>query len=326
MKAIVVREFGGPDVMQIQDVADPSPGPGQVLIRVHAVGVNPVETYIRAGVYARTPPLPYTPGSDIGGVVAAVGSGVTRVKEGDRVYAHGIAGGYAELALAEAWQVHPLPERVSFQQGAALGVPYATAWRALFIRAGAKAGETVLVHGASGGVGVAAVQIARAHGLTVIGTAGTEAGMRLVSEQGAHHVLNHKAPDYLQEVMRITAAPSTPAQGAGVDVILEMLANVNLDKDLDVLAFRGRIVVIGNRGRVEIDARKAMGKDAAILGMVLFNATREEFHEIHSGLVAGLESGTLRPVVGKELPLADAAKAHVTVMEPGAFGKIVLIP
>ena len=322
MKAIVVREFGGPDVMQLEDVADPSPGSGHVLVRVHAVGVNPVETYIRAGAYARTPSLPYTPGSDIAGVVAAAGAGVTRVKEGDRVYAHGIAGGYAELALAEEWQVHPLPDRVSFQQGAALGVPYATAWRALFIRARAIAGETVLVHGASGGVGVAAVQIARAHGLTVIGTAGTADGMRLVNEQGAHHVLDHKAPGYLEEVVRLTAA----APGGGVDVVLEMLANVNLDKDLDVLAFRGRIVVIGNRGRVEIDARKAMAKDGAILGMTLFNATREEFTRIHASLVAGLANGSLNPVIGQEMSLADAARAHVAVMEPGAFGKIVLVP
>jgi NADPH2:quinone reductase len=175
------------------------------------------------------------------------------------------------------------------------------------------------VHGASGGVGIAAVQIARAHGLTVIGTAGTADGMRLVKEQGAHHVLNHRDADYLQQVTTLTG-------GKGADVILEMLANVNLDRDLDVLAFRGRIVVIGNRGRVEIDARKSMGKDGAILGMTLFNATREEFHEIHSGLVAGLANGTLNPVVGKEMPLAEAAKAHVAVMETGAFGKIVLIP
>ena len=320
MKAIVVHEFGGPEVLKFEDAPEPAPGPGQVLIRVKAVGVNPVETYIRAGAYARKPPLPYTPGSDLGGEVVSVGSGVTRVKAGDRVYAHGTSGGYAQLALAAEGNVYRLPDRVSFQQGAALGVPYGTAWRALFIRAHARAGETVLVHGASGGVGIAAVQIARAHGLTVIGTAGTEEGVHLVREQGAHHVLNHKEPDYLQKLL-----PLTPG-GRGADVVLEMLANVNLDKDLDVLAFRGRIVVIGNRGRVEIDARKSMGKDGAILGMTLFNATPEEFHEMHSGIVAGLENGTLTPVIGKEMPLADAAKAHVAVMEPGAFGKIVLVP
>jgi NADPH2:quinone reductase len=319
MKAIVVRDFGGPDVMKLEDVPDPVPGPGHVLVKVHAVGVNPVETYIRAGAYARKPSLPYTPGSDVGGVVVSTGDGVTRVKPGDRVYTHGIAGGYAELAVAEEWQVYPLPDRVSFQQGAALGVPFGTAWRALFIRGRARAGETLLVHGASGGVGVAAVQIARAHGLQVIGTAGTDEGLRLVREQGAHHVLNHNDADYMQRLLPLTG-------GRGIDLVLEMLANINLDKDLDVLAMHGRVVVIGNRGRIEIDPRKAMGKDAAILGMTLFNATREEFHEIHSGLVAGLEGGALNPIVGRELKLADAARAHVAVMEPGAFGKIVLIP
>lgn len=320
MKAIVVHEFGGPDVLRFEDVEAPVPGPGQVLLDVRAVGINPVETYIRAGAYARKPSLPYIPGSDMGGVVKAVGTGVTRVKVGDRVYTHGASSGYAEQAVAEEWQVYPLPDRVTFQQGAALGVPYGTAYRALFIRARVRAGETVLVHGASGGVGVAAVQMARSHGLTVIGTAGTAEGMRLVKEQGTDHVLNHREPDYLQQVMALT--PSA----RGVDVVLEMLANVNLDKDLDLLAMHGRIVVIGNRGRVEIDARKSMGKDAAILGMTLFNATREQFHEMHSGIVAGLENGTLSPVVGKELPLAEAARAHVAVMESGAFGKIVLTP
>jgi NADPH2:quinone reductase len=319
MKAIVVREFGPPDVMRVEEVAPPPGGPGQVLVKVHAVGVNPVETYIRSGAYARKPSLPYTPGSDVGGVVVSTGAGVTRVKAGDRVYTHGIAGGYAELAVAEEWQVYRLPDRVSFQQGAALGVPFGTAWRALFIRGRARAGDTLLVHGASGGVGVAAVQLARAHGLQVIGTAGSIEGVRMVREQGAHDVLNHQDADYLQGVLPLTG-------GRGVDLVLEMLANVNLDKDLEVLAMHGRVVVIGNRGRVEIDPRKAMGKDAAILGMTLFNATREEFHEIHSGLVAGLESGTLDPVIGQELPLADAARAHAAVMEAGAFGKIVLVP
>ena len=319
MKAIVVHEFGGPEVLQIEERPDPTPGPAQVLVRVKAIGVNPVDGYIRSGTYARKPQLPYVPHTDLGGVVEAVGASVTRVKKGDRVYTFAVTGGGAELAVCEEWQVQPLPETVSFQQGAALGVPYATAWRALFIRAHARPGETVLVHGASGGVGVAAVQIARARGLRVIGTAGTDDGVRLVQQQGAHHVLNHRQPDYLQNVTRLTG-------GKGVDVILEMLANVNLDKDLDIIAFRGRIVVIGNRGRVEIDARKAMGKDGTILGMTLFNTTRDEFQEIHAGLVAGLENGTLNPVVGKEMALADAPRAHVAVMEPGAFGKIVLIP
>jgi NADPH:quinone reductase len=319
MKAIVAHEFGGPGVMKLEEVPAPVPGNGQVLIRVRAVGVNPVDTYILSGSYARKPPLPYTPGTDVAGVVEASGPGAGRFRAGERVYAHAAPGGYAELVAVDEWQVHVLPDRVSFAQGAALGVPYATAWRALFIRARAKAGDTVLVHGASGGVGVAVLQLARAHGLRVIGTAGTERGVALVRDNGAHHVLDHHAPDYLNQIMPLT-------RNQGVDVVIEMLANVNLDRDLDVLAFRGRVVVVGNRGRVEIDARKAMGKDAAILGMTLFNATREEFREIHAGLVAGLENGTLRPAVGQEWPLAEAAKAHEAVMSPGAYGKIVLVP
>ena len=319
MRAIVVREFGGPEVMKLEDVPVPAPGPGQLLVRVKAVGVNPVDGYIRSGTYARKPTLPYTPGTDVAGTVEQVGAGVSRFAAGARVYAHNAVGGYAELALCEEWQAHPLPERIAFAQGAALGVPYATAWRALFIRGRARAGETVLVHGASGGVGIAAVQIARAHGMEVIGTAGTPDGVALARAQGAHHVLNHREADYLAQVRPLTG-------GRGVDVVLEMLANVNLDKDLELLARNGRVIVIGSRGRVEIDPRKTMGVDGAILGMTLFNADRAEFHEIHSGLVAGLANGTLTPVVGREMPLADAAASHAAVLEPGALGKLVLIP
>ena len=322
MKAIVVREFGAADVMKLEEMPNPSPGPGQVLVRAKAIGVNPVEVYIRSGTYARKPNLPYTPGTDVAGVVEAVGSDVKSVKKDDRVYTHGTAagyGGYAEMTLCEEAQVHPLPERISFAQGAALGVPYGTAWRALFSRAQARPGETLLIHGASGGVGVAATQLARAHGMRVIGTAGTDKGLALVRAQGAHEVLNHKDADYMSTVMTLTGS-------RGVDVVLEMLANVNLDRDLEVLALRGRVMVVGNRGRVEIDPRKMMGKDGAILGMTMFNATPEDQRAIHAALVAGLENGTLNPVIGRELPIAQAVQAHGMVMEAGAFGKIALIP
>ncbi len=322
MNAVVVREFGPPDVMKIENVPEPAPGPTQVLIRVKAVGVNPVETYIRSGAYARKPNLPYTPGTDIAGVVEAVGANVSPFKKGDRVYAHGVAagsGGYAQLAVSDDSQVHRLPDDVSFQQGAAIGVPYGTAWRALFHKARARAGETVFVNGASGGVGIAAVQIARSSGLHVIGTAGSERGLALVREQGAHHVLNHRDVDYARQVLTLTG-------GQGADVIIEMLANVNLDRDLDVLALRGRVVVVGNRGRIEIDPRKLMAKEGAIVGMVGPNATADEVREAHAAIGAGLETGALKPVVGREILLADATKAHVAVMEPGAYGKIVLVP
>ena len=320
MKAIRVHEFGGPEVLKLEEVDDPEPGRGQVVVRIHAAGVNPVDTYIRSGAYRFKPPTPFTPGSDGAGVVESVGEGVTEFAPGDRVYtARTVSGSYAELALCESAQVHRLPERASYAQGAAVGVPYATAYRALFQMARAMPGEFVLIHGASGGVGIAAVQLARASGLTVIGTGGTEEGRRLVIEQGAHHALDHRAPGYLKEAVALTG-------GKGLDVILEMLANVNLGKDLPLLAYSGRVVVIGNRGPVEINARDAMNKDASILAMSLHNASPEILARIHAALVAGLECGTLRPVIGKELPLSEAARAHAEVMEPGAYGKIVLIP
>ncbi|HEV8439792.1 MAG TPA: NADPH:quinone reductase [Methylomirabilota bacterium] len=320
MKAIRVSEYGGPAVLKLQDVSAPTPGPSQVLVRNHAVGVNPVDTYLRSNTDNRGPKLPYTPGSDAAGVVEAVGDGVAGVKVGDRVYFGGsVTGAYAELSLCEQSQVHPLPENASFAQGAAVNVPYATAYHALFNRGHGQAGETLLVHGASGGVGIGAVQLARAGGLTVIGTAGTERGRRLVVQQGAHHVLDHTAPDYLDELMRLTG-------GKGVDIVLEMLANANLQKDLGVLAMRGRIVVIGNRGAVEINARLAMNKDAAIVGMALFHASPAQLVGIHAALGEGLRNGTLRPVIGQELPLGEAPRAHEAVMEAGHHGKIVMIP
>ena len=320
MKAIRISEYGGPAVLRLEEVPAPQPGPGQVVVRNHAVGVNPVDTYLRGNVDNRGPKLPYTPGVDSAGVVEAVGAGVTAVKPGERVYVGGtLSGAYAELSLCEQPQVHPLPANVSFAQGAALNVPYATAYHALFNRAHGQAGDTVLVHGASGGVGIGAVQLARARGLTVIGTAGTERGRRLVLAEGAHHVLDHGAPGYLDELMKLTG-------GRGVDVVLEMVANVNLPKDLGIVAMGGRIVAIGSRGTVEINARHAMNRDAAILGMALYHATPAQFTGIHAALVEGLRNGTLRPVIGQELPLGQAPRAHEAVMEPGHHGKIVLVP
>ena len=320
MKAIRVREFGPPEVMRIEEIRAPHPGPGQVVLRIKAAGVNPADTYMRSGMYARKPNLPWTPGSDAGGVVESTGEGVTDLAVGARVYTSGsITGTYAEQALCEESQVHPLPEKLSFEQGAAINVPYATAYRALFQRAETAPGEWVLVHGASGGVGVAAVQLAHAAGMRLIGTGGTEKGTSLVKDQGADHVLNHHEPNYLDQVHALTG-------DHGVDVILEMLANVNLDRDLKVLAMGGRVVIIGSRGRIEIDPRDTMSRDATILGMLLYNVTRPELAAIHAALRVGFENGTLNPIVGKQISLADAPRAHHQVMEPGAYGKIILTP
>ena len=320
MKAIVVHEFGGPEILKLEEIPTPKPAAGQVLVRIHAAGVNPYDTYMRAGTYAIKPPLPYTPGSDSAGMIEAVGDGVKKVKPGDRVYtAKTLTGAYAQYALALEEQVHPLPEKITFGQGAAVWVPYATAYHALHHSAQAYASETVLVHGASGGVGTAAVQMARAMGLTVFGTAGTQKGADLVKREGAHQVFDHSKAGYLEEIMMATG-------GRGSDIILEMLANVNLSADLKLLATNGRVIIIGNRGEISINPRDLMSRRASARGFTLWAITPAEETQIHAGLIAGLESGTLRPVVGKELPLAEATRAHKEVLEPGAAGKIVLVP
>lgn len=321
MKAIRVREFGAPEVLKLEEIPDLQPGPGQLVVRVHAAGVNPVETYVRTGTYAFKPNLPYTPGADGAGAVLKVGPEVKRFQEGDRVFFTATrTGSYAEQTLCDEDKVHRLPASISFEQGAAMGVPYGTAYRGLFHRAAARPGETVLVHGASGGVGTAAVQLARAAGMMVIGTAGSDDGMKLVQGQGAHHALNHSSDGYLDELKKLT-------DNRGVDVILEMLANKNLVNDLNALARKGRVIVIGNRGTIEINPRDAMVRDADIRGTTLANTTQQEYGEMYAALGAGLENGTLRPVVGQKIPLANAKRAHEEVMKPsGAHGKIVLVP
>ena len=319
MKAIRVHQFGGPEVLKLEEVVTPKPSAGEVLVRIHAAGVNPYDTYMRAGTYAIKPPLPYTPGSDGAGVVEAVGDSVKKVKRGDRVYtAQTITGAYAEYALAREAQVHPLPEKIDFKQGAGIWVPYGTAYHALYHSAKAHASETVLVHGASGGVGIAALQIARAMGLKVLGTAGTPKGLELAKREGAHQVFDHRKADYQAEILQATG-------NRGVDIVLEMLANVNLSHDSKLLANNGRVIVIGSRGEVTINPRELMARRASIRGLVLPVITPVEEADIHAGLFAGLENGALRPVVGKELPLAEAARAHEEILKPGSAGKIVLI-
>ena len=323
MFAIVAHAFGGPEVLTLEEQPDPRPGPGDIRVRVHAVGVNPYDTYMRAGGYAISPDLPYTPGADAAGVVEELGESVTGARVGDRVYIGGTTlhrayGAYASMVLCKPHQLHPLPARLSFAQGAAINVPYATAWRAVFQRAQAVKGESILVHGASGAVGLAATQMAHAAGLTVIGTAGTAEGAALVRSQGAAHVLNHRETGYLAQVVSLT--------GGGPNLIIEMLANQNLDHDLAILARFGRIVIVGNRGRADIDPRRIMGKEATVMGTAFWNLTQEELAAIHAELGKGFANGTLTPVVSRELPLAEAAQAHRLVMEPGARGKIVLVP
>jgi NADPH:quinone reductase len=320
MKAIKVRAFGAPEVLQLTDALDPVPALDQILVEVHAAGVNPVETYIRSGNYGRLPELPFTPGSDAAGVVKKIGGAVqTSLKVGDRVWLSGCTGGaYAEQTLCSAEQAHRLPDHVTFAQGAALGIAYATAYRALFQRGDARPGKTVLVHGATGGVGIATVQFARTAGLRVFATGGTERGRGVLLDNGAHEALDHTQSDYLDRLAEKTG-------GRGPDLIVEMLANENLGNDLNVIARGGCIVIVGARGPAEINPRFAMQRECDIRGLMLFNATPAELAEANAAVAIGLENRTLNPVVAVEIPLAEAARAHVAVMAPGHRGKVVLV-
>jgi NADPH:quinone reductase len=319
MKAIRVHAFGQADVLKLEDAPDPTPAAGQVLIRVKAVGINPVETYIRAGGYGPMK-FPYTPGNDCAGIVEATAPDVKHFKKDDRVYTDKtITGSYAELTVADANHVHPLPDHATYQQGAGVGTPGGTAYRGLFQRGRGKAGEVVLIHGATGGVGTTAVQLARAAGMFVVATSSGEKGRKLAVELGAHHATDHDIVQRLDEVRSLT-------DGKGFDLIIEMAAHKNLGMDLPALTRGGRVVVIGSRGKVELDPRDTMKVEADILGLMVFGATPAEHRAMFSALNAGLENGTFRPFLGLELPLVDAAKAHTLVIEGDQHGKIVLIP
>jgi NADPH2:quinone reductase len=319
MQAIRVHQFGDPSVLKLETLSDPQPGPTQAVVRLRAIGVNPVDCYIRSGIYGPRE-FPFTPGYDGAGDVERVGSAVHDFRAGDRVIAYRPPSGtYGERIACDVKHLFRLPAPCSFEQGAAVGVPYLTALVALFQRGRARAGESVLVHGASGGVGLAAVQLAAGAGLRVLGTASTPAGRALVREQGAAEVFDHSANGYLEQIRNATA-------GRGPDLILEMLANVNLENDLTLLAPRGRVVIIGSRGQITITPRHTMGKNLDVLGMSLNTATEAEIRDGFGRIVEGLEKGTLRPIVAETLPLAEAARAHEKIMSPGALGKIVLIP
>lgn len=320
MKAIRVHKFGGPEVLKFDsDVPVPNPGNTGVLVRVKAVGINPVETYVRAGTYALKPNLPFILGNDGAGVIEEVGTDVKKFKKGDRVFTtRSLTGTYAEFTVAEAAFVHPLPEALSFKQGASLGIPYLTAYRALIQRGHAKPSETVLVHGASGGVGIGAVQFARAFGMRVFGTAGTEEGVKLVTKAGAHLTFNHREEGYLDKI-------KDAAGDHGIDVIVENASHINLGKDLPLLARGGRVTVVGSRGPIEINPRDTMSREASISGVMLGLASESDLREAHAAIQAGMESGWLQPIVGKEFPLEKASEAHREIITgSGALGKLVL--
>lgn len=331
MEAIVIHSFGGPEVLTLEELEELSPAPDQILVEIRAAGVNPVDTYLRAGTQGYSRSLPFTPGADGAGVVLSVGDGVRfegrpPVAVADRVYVAGsVSGTYAQQCLCMADQVFPLPETdragrdIGFAEGAALWINYGTAYRALFQRGEAVPGDWVLVHGATGGVGVAAIQWAHGRGLRVIGSAGSDRGEKLLSQMGVDLVLSHHDDQRAERVMEATA-------GRGAELIVEMLANANLERDMEMIAPGGRIVVVGSRGSIEVTPRLIMGKEADVRGLILGGASGPERAEIHAAIRNGLSDGSLRPVIQELLPLAEAPEAHRSVMQDRSHGKIILEP
>jgi NADPH:quinone reductase len=319
MKAVQVHEFGKTDVLQIDELPDPVTEKGQVLIRVHAAGVSPLDTYVREQSHgAPTPTLPYIPGFEAAGEIATVGEGVTKFQVGDRVYVNTFLGAYSELIVHDPASVYLLPDSVSFAQGTAVVNSYPTAYYGLFNLAHAKAGDRVFVHGASGAVGTAAVQLARATGMMVVGTGGSDRGLELVLQEGAHHALNHREPNYLQQALELT-------DGKGYDVILEMNATKKLADDIALVGKFGRIIVIGGTdAAVTFDPTPILWKGASIIGLYIGLATPEESEQIHSAIYTKLQNNSLRPIVGQAFALGDVAKAHEAVHQTSSAGKIVL--
>lgn len=317
MKAMQVNDYGPASDLTLVDADKPTINADQILVQVGASGVNPVDTYIRSGTNNYTASFPHTPGNDGAGTIVEVGANVEHFQIGQRVYfSRNLTGSAAEYAVCLPTHTFALANALSFAEGACLGIPYTTAHRALFGRAHAQAGEKVLVHGATGAVGLATVQLALAAGMQVVASAGTVEGANLLRAQGVQDVIMHNQDGYLAPYQSLPT---------GFDVIIEMLANHNLDQDLKALAFGGRVAVIGNRGTVEINPRDLMARDAAVMGVALANVKPEELARIAKAMLPLFEKGLLKPVVRKEYALAELAQAHEDVLKSGAQGNLVVV-
>jgi NADPH2:quinone reductase len=305
-------------VLSLKEVQKPDLGDDQILVKIEFAGVNPVDCYIRSGIYASLPPTGYTPGMDGAGTVEAVGKQVRGYRKGQRVYVAGsVSGTYAEFCVCNPIQVHPLARQSSFEEGACIGIPYATAAYALFHRSNLRRGQTVLVHGATGGVGIAAIQLAKRAGLRVFATGGSDTGRVLLKSQGADAIFDHHQPGYEQQILEATG-------GQGVDLIAEMLANANLGRDLQMLAANGSVAVVGSRGMVQIQPRELMMRDGDIRGIMLAKAPPGVLGRIHTELLSGFTDSSLRPAIRSMFTLDRASEAHHLQMTPGALGKIIL--
>ena len=321
MKAMRAHQFGGPDQLRLEDAPEPQPQAGQVLIRVRAAGINPADLVRLSGRLGNLP-LPYIPGTDVCGEVEAVGPGVLHVKKGDRIFGRALTGGYAEKTCLAGSETFLLPANLSFEEGSAIPIPFYTAYRALHHKAALKAGETVLVSAGGGGVGVAAIQLAKRAGARVISTVGSDEKAARIKELGADIAINYKTQDFAAEVQKIT-------DGKGVDVIIENVASDNLAKDLVIAAKDGRIIIIGTGTAKGPDGQFAimhsLMKDVNILGMSLVNAG-SYIAEMANAMTPMFSSGKLKAVVSKTYALAEAQTALADLVAGRVFGKLVIMP
>ena len=322
MNAIQVHKFGGPEELKYStSVPRPTPGPDEVLVRVKAAGVNPVDAVIRQGGFGPQK-FPFIPGTDFAGIVEEVGTNVTTFKVGERVYGsdtdspNGMSA-YAQFIAVKHHLVHPLHDTLTFSQGACLPIPYFTAYRALIHLGQAKPGETVFIHGASGGVGIASVQVASGLGLTVIGTSSTPEGQQLARKAGAHFVFNHYEEGYLEKVKEA-------AGERGIDLIIESIADKNLKKDLNLVRNKGRVVIVGGAADIPINPLDVFLREIVVKGVFIYSITKEELFETRHALYAGAKAGWLCPYIWKEFPLEKAVDAHVLLGSGGTCGKIIL--
>ncbi len=325
MRAVIVDEFGPVDSHRLGDVATPAPGPGEVLIDVHAIGVNFPDTLMVQGLYQTKPERPFTPGRDVAGIVAAVGEGVGLVKPGDRVSALVTIGAYAEQCIAPESRCFHLPDGVDFITAAGMTTVYLTAWVALMTRGRYQPGEKVLVLGASGGVGLSAVQIAKAKGAFVIGGDITEEKRAVVSANGADAVIDLAGPD-LKETLRAQVFAVT--DGYGVDVVIDPVGGEVFESALRSLAFDGRIVAIGFvAGIPSTRANYFNVKNLTLAGLALdlhFRYKPEVIQEAAADLFALLRDGKIKPEITGTYPIEEFATAMARFAEKKTIGKMVL--
>jgi len=317
MRAIVVTEYGGPEVLVDREICVPTVGPGRILIRLMSAGVNPVDAYMREGSNGYGPILPFTPGMAGAGIIEDVGEGVIGYEIGKRVYVAGsVSGTYAEYCICSPGQIFPLPAKLGWTEAACLGVPYFTAARALFTKGRVAEGDSVLIHGASGGVGLACLQLLAGRTLRVFGTASSGAGMNLVLENGAEACFDHSDEGHCERIKKA---------GGGINLIVEMLANANLNDDITMLAPGAGIVVVGSRGRIDFSPRDLMGGEYTLIGLKITQANLEDKNSYARLIEEGVEREQIKPPVRAEFALEDAYRAHKILMEGPSAGSMVLV-